>query len=436
MKFQKYPFAIVLMVFTFLSTFAQTDISRQWPQFHGYRGGGILDKANIPATWNLQTGENVRWNTPIPGLAHSSPVIWDDKIFLTTAVSSAKGDSIKIGLYGDIDMAGDSSVQQFKVYCLDRKTGKIIWDRIADEGVPKERRHTKSTYANPTPATDGVHLIVSFGSQGLYCYDFSGKLLWKKDLGNLATGPYNETGVEWGYSSSPVIYDGKIIIQADLLKNSFLATYDVATGDEIWRINRETISSWGSPCLYTDKGKTLIILNSYPFITANDFATGKEVWKIGNVGDAPAPTAVVAHDLIYINSAHGKYSPILAIRPDSTVAWNFERGGAYMASPLVYGDYLYNMQISGLLTCINALTGEVKYKQNLGKAFSASGVASDGKLFFPAETGEIFVVQAGPEYKLLSENKMDDPCMATPALSGGMIIFRTQHRLIAIGSRQ
>ncbi len=435
-----------LLLLTSLS--AQSTLSQQWSQFRGYRGTGILDNSQIPFTWNVKSGENIRWNISIPGLAHSSPVIWNDKVFVTTAVSSAKIDSLKIGLYGDIDMASDSSTQQFKVYCLNRKTGKIIWERIADEGIPKERRHTKSTFANPTPATDGKYLVVSFGSQGLYCYDLEGRLIWKKDLGSLATGPFNETGVEWGYSSSPVIHDGKIVIQADILKNSFLATYDLATGREIWRVKREAISSWGSPCIYQGKGKTLIILNSFPFITANDFSNGAEVWKIGNVGDAPAPTAVVANDLVYINSAHGRYSPILAIRPEATgdltlpadttkskqVVWSFIRGGAYMASPLVYGDYLYNMNINGQLTCIEARTGAVKYKQNIGKAFSASGVASDGKLYFPAETGEIFVIQAGPAYNLVAENNMEDPCMASPAISAGMIIFRTQHRLIAVGS--
>lgn len=449
MNFRKFSFAIVFSLAFFLSACNPADISRQWPQFHGYMGKGILDQTDIPATWNMQTAENVLWKTPIPGLAHSSPVVWDNFVFVTTAISSANLDSLKIGLYGDIDMAGDRSIHQFKVYCLNRKTGKIIWDRIADEGVPKERHHMKSTYANPTPATDGTHLVVSFGSQGLFCYDFQGKLKWKKDLGNLATGPYNETGVEWGYSSSPVIHDGRIVIQCDLLQNSFLETIDIATGKAIWRINRDVISSWGSPAIYKGTGKTLIILNGYPFISAYDFSTGKELWKVGNVGDAPAPTAVVAHNLVYINSAHGKFSPILAIKPDATgditlpvdsirsnqVVWSFKRGGAYMASPLVYGDFLYNMQVNGLLTCIEALTGAVKYKKDFGKAFSASGVASNDKLYFPAETGEIYVIQAGPEYKLLAENNMDDVCMATPAITDGMIIFRTQHSMIAIGKK-
>ena len=413
MNFRKFSLLTCLFLFFFSTIFSQEDITRQWPQFRGYLGSGILEQTGLPESWDLKTGENILWKTPIPGLAHSCPVVWGNRIFVTTAVGASELDSLKIGLYGDIDMASDTLSHQFKVYCIDRLTGKIIWDRIADQGIPKERRHTKSTYANPTPATDGKHLVVSFGSQGLFCYDFDGNLLWKKDLGNLATGPFNETGVEWGYSSSPVIHDGRIIVQCDLLKNSFLTTLDVNTG--------------------------------------------KEIWRIGNVGDAPAPTPVIANNLVYVNSAHGKFSPILAIRTDATgnitppaeadknmppapsfgnpVAWSFPRGGAYMASPLVYGNYLYNLQISGLLTCINAYTGAVKYKKELGKAFSASGVASGNKLYFTAETGEILVIQAGEEYKLLAENKMDDVCMASPAISDKMLIFRTQHFLIAIGKK-
>jgi outer membrane protein assembly factor BamB len=411
-------------------------------------GTGILDGAGIPTEWNLESGENILWKTGIPGLAHSSPIVWDDRVFVTTAVSSDSRDSLKIGLYGDIDMSDDRSVHQFRVYCLDRKTGRILWDKLAFEGVPKEHRHTKSTYANPTPATDGKYVVVSFGSNGLYCYTMDGSLVWQKDLGNLATGPYNEDGVEWGYSSSPVIWKGKVIVQCDLLKNSFLTLLNIHDGSEVWRINREdAISSWASPAVYENGGKTLIVINGYPFTKGYEFDTGKEIWRIGNNGDAPAPTPVVAHDLIYLNSAHGRYSPIAAIRTDAVgditlpkdsasgrfVTWSISRGGAYMASPLVYGNYLYNMQINGLLTCFDALTGKIAYKQSIVKAFSASGVASDGKLYFPAETGEVYVIQAGSEYKQLAVNDMQDVCMATPAISDGMIIFRTRHSVIAVG---
>jgi outer membrane protein assembly factor BamB len=450
MKIRTLTLIFILTTVVASFAFGQSDISRQWPQFRGYLGQGILDGATIPDTWNVKTGENILWKTDIPGLAHSCPVVWEDFVFLTSAVGSPNQDSLKIGLYGDIDMSGDLSIHQFKVYCISKKTGKVIWERVADESIPKERRHTKSTYANPTPATDGTHLVVSFGSHGLFCYDFKGNLLWKKDLGNLATGPYNETGVEWGYASSPIIHDGKIIIQADILKNSFLALYDISTGNQIWRVDREAISSWGTPAVYQVDGRNLIIINAYPVISAVDFSSGKEVWKIGNVGDAPAPTAIVVKDLVYINSAHGKFSPIFAIRKEAVgdltlsgdsvsskdVAWSIKRGGAYMASPLVYGDYLYNMQISGQLTCMDALTGKFIYRKDIGKAFSASGIAANGKLYFTAETGEILVIKAGPEYILLAENNMQDNCMATPALSEGMILFRTQHSLVAVGTAE
>jgi len=428
---------------------AQDGIKQQWPQFRGYRGAGILDQAGTPTTWNPGTKENILWDIPIPGLAHSSPVIWEDKIFLTTAVSSSRQDSLKIGLYGDTDMSQDQSIHDFNVYCIDKKTGKIIWENLACQGIPKERRHTKSTFANPTPATDGKYLVVSFGANGLYCYDLDGRLIWKKDLGKLATGPFDENGTEWGFSSSPVIHKDRIIVQADLLSNSFLAVYDLKTGGEIWKVNREEISSWGSPAIYEGKEKTQIILNGYPHMKSYDFETGREIWKLSGVGDAPAPTAIVANDLIYLNSAHGKSQPIVAIRPTASgdltlgdtvtgsehIAWMLKRGGAYMATLLVCGENLYNMQINGLLTVLDPLSGKVRYKQNIGKTFSASPVASDGKIYLTAETGEVYVLQDGPEYKLLAENNMGDPCMATPAISKGMLVFRTQHQLIAVGGK-
>ncbi|MFH0761960.1 MAG: PQQ-binding-like beta-propeller repeat protein [Bacteroidota bacterium] len=447
MKIIRYSILLAALIGMLIPASAQNEIKQQWPQFRGYRGAGILDQAGTPITWSLGKKENILWDIPIPGLAHSSPVIWEDKIFLTTAVSSSRQDSLKIGLYGDTDMSQDQSIHDFKVYCIEKKSGNIIWENLACQGIPKERRHTKSTFANPTPATDGKYLVVSFGANGLYCYNLDGQLIWKKDLGKLATGPYDENGTEWGFSSSPVIYKDRIVVQADLLSNSFLAVYVLKTGDEIWRVNREEISSWGSPAIYEGKEKTQIILNGHPNMRSYDFETGSEIWKLSHVGDAPAPTAIVANDLIYLNNAHGKYQPIVAIRPTATgdltladtimssehIAWMLKRGGAYMASLLVCGENLYNMQINGLLTVLDPLSGKVRYKQNIGKAFSASPVASDGKIYLTAETGEVYVLQDGPEYKLLAENNMGDPCIATPAISKGMLVFRTQHRLIAVG---
>jgi outer membrane protein assembly factor BamB len=426
---------------------AQTTYSKQWPGFRGPLGCGFIEGTKSPTTWNADSAKSIKWKTPIPGLGHSCPVIWNDFLFVTTAVNTSKGESLKIGLYGDIDQANDSAVHEFKVYCLDKNSGKIIWERIAQKGIPKSRRHTKSSQANCTPATDGKYLVVHFGSEGMYCYDLNGTLIWKKDRSILAPGPYTDPGVEWGYASSPVIFKDKIIVQCDIPKTPYIAALDLATGRELWRTSRgDEVSTWCTPAVYSKDVKTQVIANGYTHMCGYDLETGKELWKLGNGGDAPAPAPVIANDLIYLNSAHGKYSPIFVVKPTATgditlapdstknkyIVWSVKRGGAYMQTPLIYKGYLYNLQVNGQLTCYDALTGEVKYKESLKEAFSASGIAADGKLFFSSEEGNIFVVKAGPMFQLLAKNALKDICMATPAISGNTIFFRTQHFLIAV----
>lgn len=427
---------------------AQKTYDEQWPQFRGPHATGIMDHVTTPVTWDLESGENIRWVTPIPGLGHSCPVIWDDRVFITTAVSGSGKDSLKVGLYGDIDMVEDDSEHEFRVYCLDKNTGEIIWQRLAYKGIPKSRRHTKSSLANPTPATDGKHLLAFFGSEGLYCYDLKGNLLWKKDFGVISAGPYTDPDVSWGFGSSPVIYRGKFIIQCDVTGEDFLGLYDVETGDEIWKVRREEVSTWSTPAVYGQDRKIRIIVNGYRHMGGYDFRTGREVWKMSGGGDAPAPTPVIAHDLIFINNAHGRYSPIYVVSPDARgditldrdstsseyIVWSIKRGGAYMQTPLIYGDYLYNLRGNGNLTCFRATTGEVMYKQNLGVTggMTASGIASEGKLYFTAENGDVFVVEAGPRFVLLAKNSINDLCMATPAISDGILFFRTKSRLVAV----
>jgi outer membrane protein assembly factor BamB len=426
----------------------QKQYHEQWPGFRGPYANGIMDNVSTPVNWNVATGENVKWKTHIPGLGHSCPVIWDDYLFITTAVSGSGKDSLKVGLYGDIDMVGDRSVHEFKIYCLNKNTGEVIWERLSHKGVPKTRRHTKSSHANSTVATDGEHLLVFFGSEGLFCYDFRGNLLWRRDFGVLNAGPYTEPDVEWGFGSSPVIHKDKFIIQCDVTGDDFLGLYEIKTGKEIWKVSREEVTTWSSPAVYDRAGKTRIIVNGYRHMGGYDFETGEEIWKMSGGGDAPVPTPVIAHDLIYINNAHGRYSPIYAVKPDAKgditlhkdstvnefIVWSVKRGGAYMQTPLIYGDYLYNLQVNGLLTCFEAVTGRKMYDLNLRSGgVTASGIASEGKLYFTFENGDVFVVEAGPEYKLLSKNSMGDLCMATPAISEGVIFFRTKSYLIAVG---
>jgi len=426
---------------------AQVEYNQQWPGFRGPSGCGFINGVETAAEWNTDSMRGIKWKVPVPGLGHSCPVIWGDYLFVTTAVSSANNELLKVGLYGDIDEANDEQIHEFRVYCLDKNTGKIRWDKVARRGIPVSKRHTKSSQANCTPATDGKFLVVNFGSEGLYCYDFSGNLLWKKDLGILNPGPYTDPGVEWGFASSPVIYRDRIIIQCDIANKAYLAALDLKTGKEIWHTSRgDEVSTWCTPAVFEKAGKTMIIANGYRRICGYDFETGKEIWRLSNGGDAPAPTPVIANDLIYLNSAHGKYSPIFVVKPDATgditleadstsnkyILWSVKRGGAYMQTPLVYEGFLYNLQVNGQLTCYNALTGEVKYKENLKEAFTASGIASDGKLYFSSEEGNVFVIKAGPEFKLIAKNPLNDICMATPAISGNTLFFRTQHYLIAI----
>jgi outer membrane protein assembly factor BamB len=438
---------VILLCFFNQHIQGQTEYNQQWPGFRGPWGCGFINNVTAPTTWDVESSKNIKWKTSIPGLGHSCPVIWDDYLFVTTAANGKSSESLKVGLYGDIDEANDSVVHEFKVYCLDKHTGKIIWEKIAQKGIPKSKRHTKASQANCTPATDGKYLVVHFGSEGLFCYDLKGNLIWKKDMGFLTPGPFSDPGVEWGYASSPVIFKDKIILQCDIPKTPYIIALDLKTGNQVWQTSREgEVSTWCTPAIYSKGGKTQVIANGYTHICGYEFETGKEIWKLTNGGDAPAPTPVISNDLIYLNSAHGKFSPIFVVRPNATgditlaadstknryIVWSIKRGGAYMQTPLIYEGYLYNLQTNGQLTCFDAMTGEVKYKEGLNEAFTASGIAADGKVYLTSEEGNVFVVKAGPTFQLLSKNALKDICMATPAISKNTLFFRTQHCVIAI----
>ncbi len=422
-----------------------------WPSFRGPSAAGIAEGYPTPVSWDIETSKNIRWKIPLPGLAHSSPVIWGNRIFVTTAVSEEKDPELKVGLYGDIKPVEDTSVQEWKVLCLDKNTGKVLWEKTSHKGVPKVKRHPKGTHANSSPATDGKRVLAFFGSEGLYCYDMDGKLLWSKDFGLIDSAFFMAPAAQWGFASSPVIHEGIVIVQADGLDTQFIAALDAGTGEEIWRTPRKDYPTWSTPTVHAGNERTQVIANGFKEIAGYDFKTGKELWHMSDGGDIPVPTPVVAHDLIYINGAHGKLSPIYAIRPgakgdislaagetsNGSVVWSVRRGGAYMQTPLIYGDYLYNLQTNGALSCFQAKTGEPVYKEQLGKmtGFSASGVAADGKLYFASEEGDVFVVKAGPEFEILATNPMKDICMATPAISEGVLYFRTHHHLVAISDK-
>ncbi len=421
---------------------------RNWPGFRGPGASGLADGQHPPTVWDVETGRNIRWKTPIPGLAHSSPIVWDNNVIVTTAVSGQAKSEFKPGLYGAGTSAADVSSHQFDVYCLDKQSGKILWQQTASKGVPKVKRHIKATHANPTPATDGKYIVVSFASEGLFCYDFTGALLWKQDLGVLDAGAFNDPDLQWGSASSPIIFKDLVIVQCDRQKDSYIAAFDIANGKQIWRTPRDEPPSWGTPTIIEGPKGFELVANGTKFIRAYEPTTGKELWRLGGNSEITVPTPFVADGLIFVTSGYHPIQPIYAIWPGAVgditpkkddagqhVAWSKERGGPYMPTPVAYGGYLYFCSNSGVVICYETKTGKQVYRERLGSSdgHSASLVAADGRIYITSEDGDVYVVKAGPTFELLALNKMGDPCLATPAIADGMIFLRSQHYLFGIG---
>ena len=420
----------------------------QWPGFRGRSAQGIAE-GGAPSRWDAA---GILWKTRIPGLGHSSPVVTGDLVCVTTAISGKPGAGLRVGLYGDIEPVDDRSEHQFKVYCLDRKSGGVRFERTASRGVPKVKRHTKSTHASPTMAADHRRLVAMFGSEGLYAYDHSGTLLWRKDLGLLDSGFFRVPEAQWAFGSSPVLHDGKLIVQADVQQGSFLAAFDSATGRELWRTPRGDVPTWSTPTVHVAAGRAQVIVNGFKHIGGYDLATGKEIWRMAGGGDIPVPTPVASQGLIFITNAHGGAAPIYAIRETAVgdvslkagassntgVVWSQDRDGSYMQTPLVYGDLLYACRDNGALGVYEAKTGRRLYQQRLGEGatgFTASPVAADGKIYFTSEEGDVYVVKAGPEFALLATNKLGEVTLATPAIVDRVIFFRTRDHLMAVGGK-
>ncbi len=444
--------AIVVFVLSFVAAMPVDKNSANgidWPSFRGPDAAGIAEGYPLPTTWDIDKSENVRWRTPIPGLGLSSPIVWRDRIFISTAIGGQGPTKLKTGLYGEVGSVDDDSVHRWIVYCLDKKTGKVIWERTAHSGVPRVKRHPKSTHANATLATDGEHVVAFFGSEGLYCYDLKGNLIWSKDLGVLESAFFIMPEAQWEFASSPLIYDNMVVVQCDVLKNSFLAAFSVNDGRELWRTARDDYPAWSTPSIYRSGTNAQVVVNGYKHIGGYAARTGKELWRMSGGGDIPVPTPVVFGDMAYITGAHGKISPLYAVRLSATgdislqenqasndyVAW-MNKEGAYMATPLVYAGYLYNCRWNGVLCCYDSKSGTRAYQQRLGGgAFTASPVAGDGKIYIASEDGDVYVVKAGPGYELLAKNSLGEICMATPAISEGVLLVRTQSNLIAIAAR-
>ena len=415
--------------------------AQNWPSFRGPGASGVADGAPTAVNWSAATGENILWKTPVPGVAVSSPIVWGDRVFVSTAVGSDSSAGIRTGLYGDVEPAKDVSPHVWKLVALDTRTGKVLWEREAHKGVPKTKRHPKSSQASATPVTDGRHVIVSFGSEGLFAFGVDGKLLWTRDLGVLNAGWFYDPDYEWGIASSPIIW-----------KNLVIAAFDVATGEPVWRSAREEIPSWSTPAIFEHNGRAELVTQATTFIRGYDPSNGKELWRLGGNSEITIPTPIAAAGLIIVTNGYRGVQPIYAIKPgasgditlkgdqttNDSIAWSTNRGGPYIPTPIIYGGHLYILAINGVLAAYDVRTGQRIYQERVegGLSFSASPVAADGKLYLASEDGDIFVVKAGPKYELLAKNAMGQVIMATPAISNGAIIVRGLKDVFAVGVRR
>lgn len=420
-----------------------------WPAFRGANAAGVADGQGAVAEWDVASGRNVRWKTPIPGIAVSSPIVWGDRVFVTTAIG--QGDkTFRTGLYGDVKPIDDLSTHTWRLYALDRRNGTVAWQRDIVTTAPKVKRHPKSSQASSTPVTDGKHVVAVFGSVGLLvCHDANGKELWRREIGVIDNGWFLDPTYQWGHSSSPVIYKSTVIVQADQQKGSYLVAFDLATGKPAWRTERaDEISTWGTPTVVSGPRGDELVTNGTK-IRGYDPNTGKQLWTLGPNSEITVGTPVAGKNVVYVTGGYPPVRPIYAVKPGAAgdislpkgataseaIVWSNDREGTYIPTPLLYREILYTLNSTGILTAYKADSGERLYRARVGGggAFAASPIAADGRLYFANEDGDVFVAKAGPEYEELGKYSMGEAIMATPAISDGVLVLRTLNHVYGLG---
>jgi outer membrane protein assembly factor BamB len=416
-----------------------------WPQFRGSDALGVADNANLPDRWS--TNEAVAWKMAVPGRGWSSPIVWGDRVFLTTVVSAGAVAPAKKGLYfGGEGKDLPTAAHQWLVLCYDLKTGRELWRQEAHRATPQNRLHIKNTYASETPVTDGERVYAYFGNVGLFCYDLDGKKLWS------TTWPPVKTRYGWGSAASPVVHQGRVILQNDNDDQSFAVALDARTGRQLWRIERDEKSNWATPYVWQNEQRTELITCGTKRVRSYDL-DGQLLWELGGMSTIVIPTPFSKFGLLYVGSGYvgDKTRPVFAIKPGASgdislkpgetngafVAWAQMTASPYNPSPLVYGDLFYVLFDFGFLSCHDARTGRPVYdKQRIrpegNTAFTASPWAANGKIFALSEDGDTYVFAAGPEYKLLYKNSLDEMCMATPAIAGDRLLIRTATQLYCL----
>jgi len=436
-------FASLFLTLLALNTSFASD---NWPQFRGPKSMGVADDPNLPDTWSAT--ENIVWKAEIPGVGWSSPVVWNNKIFVTSVVSKGEIEAPKKGLYFGGERKASTDEHRWMVYCVDWKTGKILWEREALKGTPPSSRHLKNSYASETPVTDGERVYVYFGNVGLFCYDMEGKPLWNKRW-----GPF-KTRYGWGTAASPVLHKDRIYVVNDNDDQSFIIALDKKTGNQVWRVDREEGSNWATPYVWENELRTEIITPGTKKVRSYDL-NGKILWELVGMSSISIPTPFSKFGLVYITSGYvmDPLRPVYAIRPGASgdislkegergnqhIAWFQPQAGPYNPTPVIYGNNYYTLLDRGFFTAHDAKTGKEVYgKQRIDStagAFTSSPWAYNGKIFCLSEDGDTYVIQAGPEYKLVGKNSLGEMCMATPAIARGSLIIRTAARLYRVAKK-
>lgn len=444
------PWFRVLVSLSVLLSMGRAVPDDNWPQFRGPRSMGV-GSGRPPVTWNVETSANVAWKTKIPGLGHASPIVWGDRVYVATAVSLADDEpTLQTGWLGGSGKSPDDTGEwTWQLLACDLSSGRIVWTRDVCTGTPVIKRHLKATHANCTPATDGQHILAFFGSEGLFCYDRQGRLLWQRDFGKLVSGPYDVDDLEWGFASSPILYDGRVIVQCDCLNTNFVAVLDVATGEEQLRIEREAeVATWSTPAIAVDDDGPQIVCNGYHQMAGYRLHTGQRLWHLSGGGDVPVPTPLVTDGLIVLTNGHSA-APTYAVRvtargdvtparneplPDG-LAWWERYDGSYMPTPIIVDGLLYACNDDGRLAVRQLEDGKRVYRQRVGtgrRVYSASAVSAGGHLYFCSERGEVTVVRTGRDFDVVGRNEMGDVVMATPAISGDNLLIRTVQHLYCL----
>ncbi len=419
-----------------------------WSSFRGPRGDGIADGAHLPVRWDVPKGEKVAWRVEIPGLGLSSPVTDGRHVFLTTAIGAAGNTDLELGHYGDSSSVDDDSEHRWQVLAYDLESGRQLWQQTAGQAKPGSKRHLKSSQANSTPATDGRHVVAVFPTAGLVVYGAEdGRPIWRADLGALPSGPYGGV-VEWGFASSPILWQDQVILQADIHGGAFVAAWDVESGRQLWRVPRQEIPTWSTPIVVeSDRGPELVTNGTT--IRGYDPRDGRELWWLTPNSEVIVSSPVAGRDLIYVTGGYPPARPVYALRPGSqgnlslaagatsnrAIAWSKNRGGVYIPTPLLYQGRLYLIHGQGRIEVLDADHGERVYRARLsaGGTVSGSPIAADGRIYVPTEEGQIYVVETGPDYRELAINPMGEPVLTTPAVSAGRLFIRGTRHLIALG---